>query len=200
MTANSHLIGYARVSTTQQDPRLQLDALNAAGCIRVFTDFASGGRDDRPELARALDYLQPGNVLVVWRLDRLGRSVRHLIDLTAQLQNRAVGLRSLQEAIDTTTAGGRMVFHVLAALAELERELIRERTLAGLAAAQRRGRRGGRPPRMTPAKLRLARRMRADDPPASYAEIARELQLSKTTIARHLSDGRAGTEKERNRS
>jgi len=184
-------VGYARVSTTEQDPRLQHDALTAAGCKRIFTDVASGMRDDRPQLAAVLEYLQPGNTLVVWRLDRLGRSLRHLIEVAGVLAERDVGLRSLTEQIDTTTAGGRMVFHVFGALAELERELIRERTLAGLAAARARGRVGGRPSTMTPAKLKLAKRMRRDDPPASYREIARELNVGVTTVRRHLTTGPA---------
>lgn len=167
---------------------LQHDALNAAGCLRLFTDTASGARADRPQLSALLDQLREGDTLVVWRLDRLGRSVQDLIALVVDLRDRGIGFRSLTEGIDTTTPGGRFVFVVLAGLAEMERELVRERTLAGLAAARDRGRRGGRPPRMTPAKLRLARRMREADPPESYAVIARELGLSKTTARRHLSD------------
>ena len=133
-----------------------------------------------------LDHLRAGDTLVVWRLDRLGRSMQDLIATVVELRERGVGFRSLTEGIDTTTAGGRFVFVVLAGLAEMERELIRERTMAGLAAARARGRTGGRPPRMTPAKLRVARAMRAADPPESYAVIARELGLSKTTVRRHL--------------
>ncbi len=154
-----HLLGYARVSTTEQDVRrrrLQQDALTAAGCYRTFTDTASGVDPARTELTAVLDQLRPGDTLVVWRLDRLGRSVQDLIALVG--------------------------------LAEMERELIRERTIAGLAAAPARGRRGCRPVRMSPAKLRVARGMREADPPESYAVIARELGLSKTTVRRHLSE------------
>jgi DNA invertase Pin-like site-specific DNA recombinase len=153
-----HLLGYARVSTTDQHPQLQVDALTAAGCYRVFTETASGARGDRPTLAQVLDQLRPGDTLVVWKLDRLGRSLRHLVDTVTGLADRGVGFRSLQEAIDTTTPGGKLVFHVFAALAEFEGDLIRERTAAGLAAARSRGRYGGRPSVMTAHKLQVARR------------------------------------------
>jgi len=177
------LVGYARVSTAEQDPALQLDALEGAGCWRVFTDHACGSREDRPELVAALDSLRPGDTLVVWRL---GRSLPHLIDTVTGLRERGVGVRSVTEAIDTTTAGGRLVFHLFGALAEFERQLIRGRTLAGLAAARARGRVGGRPRTMTPAKLRLARAMRAQTPPVSLGQIAVELGLAKPTVARNL--------------
>jgi DNA invertase Pin-like site-specific DNA recombinase len=154
-----HLLGYARVSTNDQQPRLQVDALERAGCYRVFTETASGTRSDRPTLEQLLDQLQPGDTLVVWKLDRLGRSLRHLVDTVTRLTERGVGFRSLQEAIDTTTPGGTLVFHVFAALAEFERDLIRERTSAGLAAAHARGRRGGRPSVMTAHKVRVAQEM-----------------------------------------
>ncbi len=181
-----HLVGYARVSTAEQDPALQLDVLGLAGCWRVFTDHASGSREDRPELAAALNCLRPGDTLVVWRLDRLGRSLQHLIDTVTGLADRRVGFRSVTEAIDTTTAGGQLVFHLFGALAEFERQLVRDRTLAGLAAATARGRVGGRPRTMTAAKLRLARAMRAQTPPMSLSAIATELGLTKSTVARNL--------------
>jgi DNA invertase Pin-like site-specific DNA recombinase len=130
-SAMGHLLGYARVSTTDQQPQLQVDALERAGCYRVFTETASGARADRPTLAQLLDQLRPGDTLVVWKLDRLGRSLRHLVDIITSLADRGIGFRSLQEAIDTTTPGGKLVFHVFAALAEFERNLIRERTSAG---------------------------------------------------------------------
>jgi DNA invertase Pin-like site-specific DNA recombinase len=149
-------IGYARVSTREQNPQLQLDALDRAGCDRTYTDRASGTLRDRPELAKAVDRLRPGDTLIVWKLDRLGRSLRHLVDTVTGLAERGIGFRSIQEAIDTTTPGGKLVFHVFAALAEFERDLIRERTNAGLAAAKAQGRRGGRPTVMTPNKLRVA--------------------------------------------
>jgi DNA invertase Pin-like site-specific DNA recombinase len=147
-----HLLGYARTSTTDQHLDLQIDALTVAGCYRVFTETASGARTDRPTLAQLLDQLRPGDTLVVWKLDRLGRSLRHLVDTVTGLADRGVGFRSLQESIDTTTPGGKLVFHVFAALAEFERDLIRERTTAGLTAARARGRNGGRPPVLDPAR------------------------------------------------
>src|SRR5690348_6725177 len=138
-------IGYARVSTGEQTLDLQLDALTRAGCGKVFTETASGATAERPVLTEALAYLRPGDVLVVWRLDRLGRSLQHLIAVVAELAARQIGFKSLSEQIDTTTSGGKLVFHVFGALAEFERDLIRERTQAGLAAARARGRKGGRP-------------------------------------------------------
>jgi DNA invertase Pin-like site-specific DNA recombinase len=138
-------IGYARVSTGEQTLALQLDALAQAGCGKVFTETASGATADRPALGQALAYLREGDTLVVWRLDRLGRSLPHLIETVAALRERGVGFRSLTEQVDTTTPGGKLVFHVFGALAEFERDLIRERTHAGLAAARARGRTGGRP-------------------------------------------------------
>jgi DNA invertase Pin-like site-specific DNA recombinase len=154
-----HLLGYARVSTTDQQPQLQVDALQRAGCYRVFTETASGARADRPVLEQVLDQLRPGDTLVVWKLDRLGRSLRHLVDTISGLADRGIGFRSLQEAIDTTTPGGKLVFHVFAALAEFERDLIRERTTAGLAAARARGRHGGRPSVLAAHKLQVAQEM-----------------------------------------
>jgi DNA invertase Pin-like site-specific DNA recombinase len=142
----AHLLGYARISTGEQHPDLQVDALKAAGCYRVFADTASGALAARPALDQVLDQLRPGDTLVVWKLDRLGRSLRHLVDTTTTtLADRGIGFRSLQESIDTTTPSGKLVFHIFAALAEFERDLIRERTSAGLAAARARGRTGGRP-------------------------------------------------------
>ncbi len=153
--------------------------------MRIFSDTASGALDDRPELARLLDHLREGDTLVVWRLDRLGRSLRHLIDTVAMLAERGVGFVSLQESIDTTTPGGRLVFHVFAALAEFERDLIRERTNAGLAAARARGRKGGRPSVMTPDKLEVAREMYASGE-HTVAAIAAVLGVSRASVYRHL--------------
>jgi DNA invertase Pin-like site-specific DNA recombinase len=136
-----------------------------AGCYRVFSETASGAAADRPTLKQVLDQLRPGDTLVVWKLDRLGRSLRHLVDTVTELAERGMGFRSLQEAIDTTTPGGKLVFHIFAifaALAEFERDLIRDRTSAGLAAARARGRHGGRPPVMTAHKLRVAQEWRAE--------------------------------------
>jgi DNA invertase Pin-like site-specific DNA recombinase len=184
-----HLLGYARVSTTDQHPQLQVDALTDAGCYRVFTETASGARTDRPTLAQLLDQLRPGDTLVVWKLDRLGRSLRHLVDTVTGLAERGVGFRSLQEAIDTTTPGGKLVFHVFAALAEFERDLIRARTTAGLAAARARGRHGGRPPVMTSQKLRVAQEMYRSGQ-YTLAVIATTLGVSRASIYRHLNVAR----------
>jgi DNA invertase Pin-like site-specific DNA recombinase len=179
-----------------EDTDLQLDALRAVECYRLFVDTASGALDERPELAKVLDQLRPADTLVVWKLDRLGRSLRHLIDTIADLQRRGVGFRSLQENIDTTTPGGKLIFHLFGALAEFERDLIRQRTLAGLAAARARGRACGRPPSMTPTKVALARQM-YDAQQHSLAEIARTLGVSRASIYRHLArnpaDGQRAT-------
>ena len=180
------LVGYARVSTADQSADLQVDALTAAGATRVFVETASGKTDSRPELMRVLDYLREGDVLVVWRLDRLGRSLRHLIDQVNALEARGIGFRSLTEAIDTTTAGGRLVFHVFGALGEFERELIVERTRAGLAAARARGRRGGRPKVMTSERVTTARRLRDDDG-LTLDQIAATIGVSRASVVRALS-------------
>lgn len=180
----SALLGYARVSTADQNPQLQTDALSAAGCFRVWTDTASGAKTDRPQLAAVIDALREGDTLVVWRLDRLGRSLPHLIETVTELEQRGVAFRSLTESIDTSTAGGRLIFHVFGALAEFERQLIRERTVAGLNAARERGRTGGRPATLTPAKKRQAKKMRAEGTPMS--EIAEVLGVARSTLYRHL--------------
>lgn len=147
------LIGYARVSTLEQNEDLQTDALRKAGCERIYTDHASGAKASRPELDRMLDMLREGDVVAVWKLDRLGRSVQNLTDLMALLQGRGIGFRSLTEQMDTTTPGGVMVFNIFAALAQFERDLIRERTRAGLKAARARGRNGGRPRKLSSLSL-----------------------------------------------
>ena len=164
---------------------LQVDALTAAGCYRVFTETASGARADRPILEQLLDQLRPGDSLVVWKLDRLGRSLRHLVDTVTGLADRGIGFRSLQEAIDTTTPGGKLVFHVLAALAEFARDLIRERTAAGLTAAQARGHHGGRPSVMSGHKLQLAQEMYRSGQ-YTVSAIATTLGVSRASIYRHL--------------
>ena len=182
----SDLIGYCRVSTSDQDPALQRDALEAAGCIKIFTDTASGSLDQRPELDRMLDQLRPGDTVVVWRLDRLGRSLRHLISLIEDFEERGVGFRSLTEAMDTTTPGGRLIFQIFGAMSEFERSIIRERTKAGLEAARARGRKGGRPTVMTPEKIKIARSL-YDSKNYTVETIAKELGVSRKTVYRHLS-------------
>jgi DNA invertase Pin-like site-specific DNA recombinase len=173
-------VGYARVSTLDQDPALQLDALVGAGCAKVFEDRASGARADRPGLQKALDYVRDGDVLVVWRLDRLGRTLPHLIETVSVLEKRGVGFRSLTEAIDTTTSGGRLIFHLFGALGQFERDLIRERTRAGLAAAAARGRTGGRKPVVTADKLKRARALVAKG--LTVREAATQLKVGKTVL------------------
>ena len=181
------LLGYARVSTTEQDASLQQDALKAAGCLRVFTDKASGSLDRRPQLDRLLDQLRPGDTVVVWRLDRLGRSLKHLIELIEELAAKSVGFRSLTEGMDTTTPGGKLVFSIFGALAEFEKSLIRERTVAGLAAARSRGRVGGRPSVMTPEKIKVARDL-YQARKLTVEEIAKTIGVSRKTVYRHLVD------------
>lgn len=184
------LVGYSRVSTQDQNPALQLDALTAAGCERVFTEKASGAQRDRPELAAAISYMRAGDSLVVWKLDRLARSLPQLIETVAHLEVQGIGLRSLTEAVDTTTAGGKLIFHIFGALAEFERSVIRERTHAGLKAARDRGRKGGRPPALSAADLAAAKAM-LRDPEITVAEVAKRLHVSPATLYRHLPAARA---------
>ncbi|MDO5049354.1 MAG: recombinase family protein [Actinomycetaceae bacterium] len=180
------LIGYARVSTAEQHLDAQLAALNDAGCSRVFTDQASGARTDRPELAAALDYLREGDTLVVWKLDRLGRSLAHLVHVIEDLEKRGVEFRSLSESIDTTTPGGRLVFHMAAAFAQFERDLIRERTNAGLEAARAKGKVGGRPSVMTADRIKAARDMYSQG--ATYTQIGAVLGVSRSSVSRALNN------------
>jgi len=181
------MIGYARVSTLDQTLALQQDALTAAGCEQLYTDTASGSVTDRPGLTQALSHLRTGDTLVVWRLDRLGRSLAHLIDTIRQLQERGIGFRSLQEQLDTTTSGGKLVFHVFGALAEFERDLIRERTHAGLAAARARGRLFGRPKVLSPRKVEQLQTL-ATDERTTVAEICHTLEISQATFCRYVRD------------
>jgi len=174
------LVGYARVSTTEQNTALQTNALRKAGCERVFEDVVSGVKADRPGLAAALAWLRDGDILAVWRLDRLGRSLPHLIETISALEARGVGFRSLTEAIDTTTPGGRLIFHVFGALGQFERDLIRERTKAGLHAAAARGRKGGRKPVITAEKLQRARDHIANG--LNVREAAARLKVGKTAL------------------
>lgn len=174
------LIGYARVSTAEQDTALQTDALRKLGCGRIFEDTVSGAKAERPGLMAALAYVRQGDTLVVWRLDRLGRSLPHLIETVGALEARGVGFRSLTEAIDTTTSGGRLIFHVFGALGQFERDLIRDRTKAGLDAAAARGRKGGHKPVVTAEKLQRAQEHIANG--LNVREAATRLKVSKTAL------------------
>lgn len=180
------LLGYARVSTTDQNAEGQVDALTAAGTSRVWTDVASGARSDRPALIELLATATGGDTVVVTRLDRLGRSLPDLLTLVEQLASGGVGLRSLGEQIDTTSAAGRLVLHVFGALAEFERALMHERTVAGLAAARARGRVGGRPHALAGPRLTHARTMRTQG--MSVREIAQILGVGRSTVYRHLQE------------
>jgi DNA invertase Pin-like site-specific DNA recombinase len=179
------LIGYARVSTDDQNLDLQRDALEKAGCEQIFTDRVSGTKDNRPGLTDALSHLHTGDTLVVWRLDRLGRSLTHLIATVTALQERGVGFKSLTESIDTTTSGGRLVFNIFASLAEFERDIIRERTMAGLQAARARGRNGGRPKKLTRKQIEMLQHLAADKK-HSVKEICQTLGIGRTAFYRYV--------------
>jgi DNA invertase Pin-like site-specific DNA recombinase len=181
------LIGYARVSTHEQTLNLQQDALTKAGCTKIFTDTASGAKTERIGLEEALTYVRKGDTLVVWRLDRLGRSLPHLITTMTDLEERGIGFKSLTENIDTTTSGGKLIFHIFGALAEFERNLIRERTQAGLTAARARGKTGGRPKVLTGRKLSIAKDLYDRRHP--IAEILQTLKVSKATFYRSIRPG-----------
>ena len=183
------LVGYARVSTDLQTTDGQIDALNAAGCERVFKESMSGTRADRPQLAAALEFAREGDVLVVARLDRLARSMRQLLTTVDTLAARGIGLRSLHESIDTTTATGRLILHIFAALGQFEVELLRERTRTALAASRARGRIGGRPPALDAIKVTAAKAMMASGS-MTAAEIARQVGCSASTLYRHVPGGR----------
>src|SRR5512135_626929 len=181
-------VGYARVSTQDQTLNLQKDALEKIGCTRIFTDTASGAKAERKGLEEALNYVREGDILVVWRLDRLGRSLKHLIETITTLNNRKSGFKSIQENIDTTTSGGKLVFHIFGALSEFEWDIIRERTQAGLTAARARGRKGGRPKKMTAKTVEQAKTL-YNDRKHSIDEICRTLHVSRATLYRYLKSG-----------
>lgn len=178
------LIGYARVSTPEQDLTLQLDALREAGCERTFTDKASGAKANRAGLAEALSHARPGDVIVVWKLDRLGRTMKGLVDLAAELADRGIGFRSVTDGIDTAGTAGKLVFHIMAAMAEMERDLNRERTTAALIVARREGRVGGRKTVMTPKRLEAARKLLAGG--MTVREVAPAIGVSVPTLYRHF--------------
>jgi DNA invertase Pin-like site-specific DNA recombinase len=185
------LIGYARVSTQDQTLDLQTDALTQAGCEKIFTDTMSGAKAERPGLQDAMHHLRAGDTLVVWRLDRLGRTLKQLIATVTELSEQEIGFKSLQEHIDTTTSGGKLIFHIFGALAEFEREIIRERTNAGLQAARARGRFGGRPAlrALDPKKMALAKTLH-DDQNMPVPEICAQLHIGRSTLYRYLREKR----------
>jgi DNA invertase Pin-like site-specific DNA recombinase len=178
------LIGYARVSTQDQNLDLQQEALIKAGCQKLFEDKVSGTRADRPGLTKALEMLREGDTLVVWKLDRLGRSVKQLVDLVGSLQKQGVQFKSLTDVIDTGTPAGRFFFHIMASLAEMEREMTVERTLAGLAVARQLGRKGGRKPKMTESKIVSAKKLLSSGVPPK--DVAKNLGVSIPTLYRHV--------------
>ena len=184
------LIGYARVSTQDQMLNLQQDALEKIGCSKIFTDVASGSRADRKGLEDALAYVREGDTLVVWRLDRLGRSLQHLIETISRLNHRNIGFKSVTENIDTTTSGGKLVFHIFGALAEFEREIIRERTRAGLQAARTRGRLGGRPRVLGDLKKVAMAQALYEDKANAINDICKILQVSRATLYRYIKVGK----------
>jgi len=183
-------IGYARVSTEEQNLDLQMDALNKIECDKIFTDKMSGARSDRPGLDEAMKFMRVGDTLIVWKLDRLGRSLQHLIKVVNDLNENGKFFLSLQENIDSKSTGGKLIFAIFAALAEFERDVIRERTKAGLAAARARGRVGGRPRKMTAKKIEQAKKL-MEDHSNSISEICKMLRISKSTLYRNL-NGQAG--------
>lgn len=183
-------IGYARVSTQDQDLALQIDALTKEGCEKIFQEKASGAQRDRPELKAALSYMRGGDILIVWKLDRLARSMKQLIETVEDFEARGIGLKSLQDPIDTSSASGKLVFHIFAALAEFERGVIRDRTKAGLKSARERGRIGGRPRLLSDKDLQAAKAL-LKDPAITVAEVAKRLGVSLSTLYNHLPAARA---------
>lgn len=184
------LVGYARVSTQEQNLSLQLDALKSAGCEKIFTEKASGAQRDRPELMAALSYMRNGDILVVWKLDRLARSIKQLIETIEKLESHKMGFKSLTEEINTTTSGGKLIFHIFASLAEFERAIIKERTMAGLLAAKRLGRKGGRPSSLKENDLIVAKALLKDEN-ITVEDVAKRLSVSPATLYRHIPGGRS---------
>lgn len=183
-------IGYARISTNDQNLELQLDELKKAGCEKIFQDVASGAKNERKGLEEALEFARKGDVLVIWKLDRLGRSLKHLIQVVNDLQARGVGFRCLTQNLDTTSPSGMLVFQIFGAIAEFERSLIQERTLAGLKAARARGRKGGRPKALDQKKISIALALYSDGK-TPVAEICKTLAISRPTFYRYLASSKA---------
>src|SRR3982751_1156174 len=194
-TIKTMLVGYARVSTSEQTLDLQKDALEKIGCTKIYSDVVSGSKAERKGLQEALEYVREGDTLVVWRLDRLGRSLKHLIETITKLNNRKVGFQSMTENIDTTTSGGKLVFHIFGALAEFERDIIKDRTKAGLNAARARGRLGGRPKANmldSPKKVAIAQEL-YENKENSIDEICKTLNVSRATLYRYIQTAKAST-------
>lgn len=183
------LVGYARVSTDDQNTDLQIDALKQAGCEKIFVEKASGAQRERPELKNALEYMREGDCLIVWKLDRLARSLKQLIETIEVLEGSGRGFKSITESIDTTTAGGKLIFHIFGALAEFERSMIKERTKAGLKAAKARGKIGGRPKALRDEDIQMAKTLLAD-PNIPIEQIAKTLKISVATFYRYFPRGR----------
>ena len=183
------LIGYARVSTQDQDPEMQVDALRKVGCEKIFVEKASGAKRDRPELLSAIEYAREDDTIVVWKLDRLARSLKQLIETVERLEGRNVGFKSLTETIDTTTPSGRLVFTIFAGLAEFERSIIRERTIAGLESARSRGRVGGRPRSVSDEDISVAKAL-LKDPDITVRKVAERIGCSEATLYRYLPSAR----------
>lgn len=184
------LIGYARFSTQDKNPDLQVDALRKEGCEKVFTEKASGAQRNRPELQVALTFMRFGDTLVVWKLDRLARSLKQLIETVEDLERRGINFRSLTEALDTSTAGGKLIFHIFGGLAEFERSIIRERTIAGLQSARERGRVGGRPRSLNEEDLVAAKAL-LKDPEITVVRVAERMGVSPATLYRYLPKARS---------
>ena len=193
-------IGYARVSTPEQSLYMQRQALKQAGCEKILTDTASGAKSTRPGLERAIEHLRPGeDTLVVWKLDRLGRSLQDLISIIKFLQEKKIGFHSLQESIDTTTSGGKLVFHIFSALAEFERDIIRERTNAGLAAARARGRFGGRPALLSDKQVKRLKKL-YDDRKNTVLEICKIFGISRPSFYNYINEKHVDTKTKNKRS
>ncbi|MBN8646757.1 MAG: recombinase family protein [Caulobacterales bacterium] len=183
-------IGYARVSTAEQNNDLQIDALQKEGCDKIFEEKASGAQRDRPELKSALGYARAGDTIVVWKLDRLARSLKQLIETVEDLEKHGIGFKSITESIDTSTSGGKLIFHIFASLAEFERNIIRERTKAGLESAKARGRTGGRPSKMSEDDIEVAKTL-LKNPDITAKEVARRMGVSFATLYRYLPKARS---------
>lgn len=182
-------IGYARVSTQDQNEQLQVDALKQSGCEKIYVDHASGAKEDRPELNKALDHLRKNDTLVVWKLDRLGRSLKHLISVVHTLEEEQKSFHSITEGMDTSTSGGKMVFHIFGALGEFERDLIRERTNAGLKAARARGRVGGRKAKLSPGKVKQLLKM-YNSKDHTTRELRELFGISQPTLYRYINEAK----------